>query len=339
MPTIKVTPEIEEKIIQLHRANQNYRNIGRQLGLDWRTVKGVVSRGAQIREQKHWEAVTHQVDTEFLRQHYRVLMLLAQEVWKVLSYDPIEPGHAEAKVCLAIAQDRAVRWALDHDILPGMPQVKGTDGTTGDLSQAHLGYMLFQALQAHEPKLKTLIIRWTKSWDALLRLRERLESQVKESLPGDEYLKIGLTPTQAAKNLESALTEALECKLKDLRLMEFETPSKETNVFIGRLRKDPKIVRPIYIGRDLEGAQAWYQKALGLALQQPEVWDRLGNAYQGVIRWAGEVKQVIDTLAIRGRPGGMCTYCPSAASLEPSWPRDDTLQMDQADNLEGSYEH
>jgi hypothetical protein len=223
-----------------------------------------------------------------------------------------------------------------------MPQVTGTGGTAEDFSQVHVGDRLFQSLEKHEPQMKTLITRWARSWDAVLRLRERLESQVKGSLlagESTEYLKKDPTPTQAAKNFEAMVTEALESKLKGLKLMEFETASEETNAFIRRIRKDPYIVRPIYIGGDLKGAQAWHKKALALAFQQPETWDRLGYEYHEVIRWAGEVKQVIDTLAIRGRPGGMCTYCPSAASLEPSWPRDDTLQIDQADNLEGSYEH
>ena len=256
MPKVKVTPEIEQRIIQLHRANQTYKNIGRQLGLDWRTAKGVVNRVARVRDREHWEAVTRQVDAELLRQHYSVLMVVAQEVRAIVSLDPVERVHEIAEIVLEQAQSRAVQRAIEHGMLPGVSLETKAFGIARDIRLADHGHLLLQSLEEHEPQLKTLAARWAHSWDSLVRERGRLTTMVKKSLLNDEEAqgdleKQGLSPLQAADTFNAVLTEALEYKLKGLKLMEFETPTEGPGQVIRRIRKDPYSVRGIYPGGDL----------------------------------------------------------------------------------------
>jgi hypothetical protein len=350
MPRTKVTPEIEERIIQLRRAGQSYKRIGNQLDLDWRTVKGVVNQVAIVREQDHWEAVTRQVDADLLRQHYSALMLVAQELRTAVNLDPIERLRQESQLVLGLAQSRAVHLARDHGMLPGIPSVSRVGSDSGSISLSDHGRLLYQSLGEHEPQLRARLTDWGHSWDVLIRQRESLRANVKTSLLASQTeessesqelteatdedeessesqeptestnkdeekpKKQRLNPDQVEDVINAALTEALEHKLKRLRIMQFEAPAERAGEVIRRIRQDPYEVRQIYTGTDLDPALALYENVLKLALQQPDVWDRLDYAYQDVMRWTDEINQLVATLGLRGRPSGTCTFCPSSRS-------------------------
>ena len=283
MPKSKITPEIQDLIVHLHRVEgRTYKDIARQVHLDWRTVKGAIERESKSQDQEHWHAVTRQVDAQLLHHHYRTVILLALELESTVSQDPI-PSSQDAQTFLNRALKRAVDHAIERrrfdrateegPLLP-MPLRNGSDGGASDARVARYGQRLFQALREHEPQLGKFMHWWMGSWDAFARDRQKLARGLEdEQKLMDKLLKLGLPASQAAATTSGVLIEALEHKVQGMPLMEFQTETRGTDsIAIKRVRQeDPQQVREVYVGNAADAVQTIYQKALCWALQQPAV--------------------------------------------------------------------
>lgn len=334
MPKSKITPEIQDLIVHLHRVEgRKYKDIARQVHLDWRTVKGAIERESKFQDQEHWHAVTRQVDAQLLHHHYRTVILLALELESTFSQDPISSSQ-DARTLLNRALMRAVDHATERravnrakesrlldrateegPLLP-RPLRNGSDGGASDARVARYGQRLFQALREHEPQLGKFMHWWMGSWDAFALDRQKLARGLEDAQKlKDELLKLGLPASQAATTTSGVLIEALEHKVKGMPLMEFQTETRGTDsIAIKRVRQeDPQQVREVYVGNAADAVQTIYEKALCWALQQPAVWDKLNNANQDITKWALSINNCLDTLVLRGRPAGKCGLCPSAA--------------------------
>lgn len=324
MPKSKITPEIQNRILQLHREGHKYNSIASLVGLDWRTVKGVVARVAKIQEQEHWQAVTRQVDSQILQQHYKLLLAVAQELEREINRQPISrPPHQTAQTILDLTLSEAARRAAGQALLPAGLLVTREDFANARV--ARYGQRVFKGLQEHEPQLGKFIERWAHSCDAFASERQKLAERLEHAqiLEGKQtlvarLLKQGLTESQAADIVSAILTEALEHQVQGMQLMEFQGEARGTDIIvITRVRKDPDQIHEVYSGKgaDASTVRTVYENALSWVLQQPEVWDKLSNAYRDIAKWTEEVNKCLDTLVLRGRPAGRCNLCPSAEQV------------------------
>ena len=69
----KITDEMIQEFLRLHRQGMSYRAMGRIQGVDPRTVKSRSDKASNEAEREHWESVSRRLDIKYLEEHNRIL--------------------------------------------------------------------------------------------------------------------------------------------------------------------------------------------------------------------------------------------------------------------------
>ena len=91
----KIPDELVAEFIRLRQAGQSYRTIGETCNVDPRTVKSWVERASRQKGKEHWEMVSRQVDTKYLDEHYRLLIVIAAGLQNVVHTQSIDFTHRQ----------------------------------------------------------------------------------------------------------------------------------------------------------------------------------------------------------------------------------------------------
>ncbi len=83
----KIGDDIVEEAASLRRKGTSFRAIGKTLGIDPRTAKGLVERVEAGNKTEHWESVDIQLDAQYLGEHFYLLQRVAAGVlWAVQTH-------------------------------------------------------------------------------------------------------------------------------------------------------------------------------------------------------------------------------------------------------------
>ena len=196
MPKRKVDEAMLAKIVRLKRRGMKDTEIGKELGLDRRTVKANADRMNKITNYEHWQKVTDQVDAVLLTRHYEDLINLGTDIQE-------EIGKANDPT-----SDPDVRG--EEYINNGFTRVFGHDSDTDEIGfgdpfsrdqvlrrAVALGNRLLAGLGEHEPALEDAIKGWTEAFDRFQEEKRALIEQ--QELSFQEYGFDGPNIPQAAR--------------------------------------------------------------------------------------------------------------------------------------------
>ncbi len=81
--------ELVPIFILRRRRGHSYRQIGLDLGVDWRTVRSRVEKAEDDGDYEHWAKVRQQADLNSLEEHRSLLSLVCRGVERGISFNPL----------------------------------------------------------------------------------------------------------------------------------------------------------------------------------------------------------------------------------------------------------
>jgi hypothetical protein len=294
-----ISDELVAEFIRLRQAGQSYRTIGITCKVDPRTVKGWVDREIQGKGKEHWEAVSRQVDSKYLDEHYQLLISIAsglQNVVRTKSMDFVYEQDADVLI------DNAIQIGLQRagDLL----KERGID-TTNRMSRR-----LLDALTEHEPQLKVALDNWKSRWNGFEKIRSELArqgaslfEQKKVSHEAAETLGIAVSREGITKSLYGE--EPYSSLVEDI-----------SNEQARLIRHNQQTSREVYKGSKQEVKAA--KNAYEFVLQQISHEGRMRpieESYKSLMVSAQATEDIVERLVLVGRPQGQCSLCPSRPNV------------------------
>ena len=306
----KIDDQLVAQWIHLRRKGEPYRSIGREFGVDPRTVKSWVQKAAEEKEKEHWERVASQVDSKYLDEHYRMLLQIAGAVLDAVHIDPVFVRHElDARVHLNNSVQSAVRKCAELLAGRGLDMSSAasefpSDAGIKDHTAERLGRKLLDALMEHEPRLKTAIEAWEGDWSRFQHTRLQLIEAAKNLF---KHGNIGDRVTEALKT--EVVREALKTKLFN------EEPwSSRVDVIDDKnahlTRYNRRTEKKVYTGlnQEVDAAYKAYDKVLS-QLSHKERVKPVEDNYHSLMNRVKEVEDYVDHLILMGKPQGRCTVC------------------------------
>lgn len=296
--------------INARRKGESYRNIGRRFSVDPRTVKLWVQRAAEESEKEHWEAVSRQVDSKYLDEHYRMLLQIAAALLDAVHTDPVSAHHElhtrillDNSVQSAVQRSAGLLASRGFDMSSAVSQSSSSTGIN-DNKPKRMGRRLLDALLEHEPELERFIEAWQTQWANFQQERLKL-IKVAEGLFGQAEIS-----TELAKTLKvPVVLEALM-----FRLLDQEPPPSRVD-YIG----EKKARLMCYLGPDERAVHTGpkqeveiAKKAYDQVLAQVSHRERVGpvkRSYYSLMDQVREAENCIERLILMGKPQGKCTLC------------------------------
>ena len=294
----KIPDELVADFIRMRQAGQSYRTIGETFNVDPRTVKSWVERASREKEREHWESVSRQVDTKYLDEHYRLLIMIAaglQNAVHTQSIDNTDKQDADE--------------LIDNEIQRGLRQVEDLLKERGIDSTNRRGRRLLEALLEHEPQLKIALDQWKSHWNGFEEMRSdlvqqagRLFKQKKVSPKVAEILGIALAREQIRIRLLGE--EPYSSMIEDI------SSKKRARL----IRHNQKISGEVYKGlkEDVEAARIAYESLLSQVSHEERIRP-VEDAYTSLMVSAQAVEDYTERLVLMGRPRGQCSLCPGSS--------------------------
>jgi hypothetical protein len=306
----KVDDQLVAQWIHLRRKGEPYRSIGREFGVDPRTVKSWIQRAGEEKEKEHWEAVSRQVDAKYLDEHYRMLLQIAAAVLDTVHRDPVFVHHElDAHVLVDNCIQSAVRKSAELLAGRGLDMSSAasefpSDAGIKDHTAERLGRRLLDALMEHEPQLKMAIEAWESDWtkfqQARLKLVEAAKNLFKQANTSDriaEVLKIEVVREALGNKLFNEEPWSSRVDVLD---------DKNAHLIRYRRRTETRV----YTGskQEVEAAYKAYDKVLS-QLSHEERVKPVEDSYHSLMDQVREVEDYVDHLLLRGKPEGHCPLC------------------------------
>jgi len=289
MPRRIITEEQVAKAASLRKGGQSYRAIGKALGIDPRTAKNLAERTAAESQHNHWKIVQQRVDTQFLEEHYQLLLYTGAGVLRAVEFHPKDAGSTvEAEVWLAFQVSAALARAGDLLIGRGIAINSGLERDIEVPPQ--VAQRLLEGLKEHEPTIAANLDGsngWSKHWMRFQRSRRKLIDEAS-----------GLFAQQ----------DCDEDSAKDMA-------ESAVNVVAQRIMGDALQGR--YVGQPSlpdKDASKNYQSVLK-QICHPERLRTLSSSGRDVAEAASRVERAVVELQIKGRPSGRCSLCPSRGGV------------------------
>jgi hypothetical protein len=293
----KIPDELVAEFIRLRKGGQSYRTIGETCEVDPRTVKSWVERASRQKEKEHWEMVSRQVDTKYLDEHYRLLIIIAARLQNVVHTESIDFTHKQDADEL-----------IDNEIQLGLRQggdllkERGIDPTN------RLNRRLLEALIEHEPQLKRALDQWKYRWNGFEKVRLDLAQQAVSLL---EQKKLS---HKVAETLGIAVArEGIRIRLlgDEPYSSRFEDISNERSRLI---RHNQQISGEVYKGpkQEVEAAKNAYESVLQQISHEERIRP-VEDAYTSLMVSAQAVEDFIERLVLIGRPQSQCNLCPGSS--------------------------
>ncbi len=296
--------------IQLRRKGEPYRSIGRTFDVDPRTVKSWIQRAGVEKEQEHWEAVSRQVDTKYLDEHYRMLLQIAAALLEAVHTDPVSAYHTpDARVLFSSSAEVAVRMSAELlkgrglDMSSAVSEFSLPSGVKDAIAK-RLGHKLLDALMEHEPRLEEIMEEWGRGWAEFQKERSKLV-EAAENL----FKHAGASDKIAEALKRGAVREVLGASLlKEDTCSSFVDDIDENRANLIRQSKQTGTI--VYSGLKLEVRSA--QDAYGRVFPQLSHPGRIGpveDSYHSLVKQLREVEDYVDQLILMGKPRGQCGLC------------------------------
>ena len=312
MPKRKVTEEIVAKIQHLRRRGKGDSEIGRELGLDRRTVKAAAEHIGKVLDHEHWQVVSRQIDAEILVRHYGDLMRLAIGIQEQIdngynrTSDPAFRGHQciESSFTKVFGHD----WSLGD--IEGKAQFAHYK-TLEPLSSARalaLGNRLLEGMREHEPEFLDAIEAWEQTFDRLQMEKGQLRQEAGASLGSaglDQYMAeetgIGLWQEVCQRALNNADPGFFQPR-----------PRGDSGIDAVRIIGDKEF--RVFSGNEPEvaGLCESYETVLKSLMRSDKIRRIRKEAFEELPKRREEVDGLVDAIILRGRPNGRCGLCPYA---------------------------
>jgi len=310
----KIDEQVIAQCIHLHKQGESYISIGHKCGIDPRTAKSWIQKADKEKEEAHWEAVSQQVDSKYLDEHYRLLLKIAAAVLEAVDSDPIvtDPELAVPvffNTCIRSATQRANKLLVERGL--ELASKGKIEWHTAD----RLGRRLLDALMEHEPQLKTAVESWKIDWTKFQKTRFELMEAAKNLFKNADL------DDEVAEGIKTNIVnELLQNKLLDEepRSSRVDASEKDDERIRKRLRdKYVRLIRYnkrgemlVYMGseEEVEAACKAYDEVL-LRLSHPERIRPVQVSYFSLMERVKEVEDYIDRLILMGKPQGQCTLC------------------------------
>ncbi|GEM_PF-852606 len=302
----KIDDQLVAQWVHQRRKGASYRSIGREFGIDPRTVKSWIEKAGTQGGKEHWEAVSRQVDATYLEGHYRMLVQIAAAVLSAVRTDPVR-AHPELTARRLIGNQilsgvqKFSRLLADR----GVPE-EGTfpEGIRGPEAE-RLGLKLFHALMEHEPLLKKAIEVWEAEWNRFQKERGGLIEAARN------LLKYEHVEEDAAKISVMIVDEALRQNLRGEEPMSSREDGLEDKTF--RLsRCSPGREMKVCIGskEKVEAMRKAYEKVFSQISHEERIAP-VKEILSSLEHHAQEIEDFVDRLILVGRPQGTCSLCPN----------------------------
>ena len=320
----KLDDQMVAEFIRLHERGQSYRSIGRKFGVNYRTVKSRIRKAGEEKDQVHWEAVSRQVDTKYLDEHYRMLMQMTSVVTEVVSADPIfttleQPSTAFRDMCIQSATQKATK------LLAARGLELTSDRRIEDPQAKRLGCKLLDSLMDHEQLLKAAIEAWESEWINFQKMRSELAESAKNLFINAKASDIVAEDIKADIVNEVLRNKLLGEKPRSSRVNALDKRDKRVRnkhvrdrfELIRYIDKDPEWT--VYTGseEEVETARKIYDKVFSQLCHEERmrpIWD----SYHSIMERVKEVEDYVDRLILIGRPQGQCSLCLNRQTPPPS---------------------
>ena len=328
MTRAKVTEELAAEWDQLHQKGQSFRSIARENSVDPRTVQAWVRRAGDAKRKEHWEAVSRQVDSRYLDEHFRLISRVAAALLDVVHADPIGGREPDAEKLLRNRMSSVAREAVDILKGRGLNLDPLPDGVVDaavrvrEETVARVSRKLVDALMGHEPGMKASIDGWKGCWGRYQKARQELAEACKGL-----FTQRGVPDGIADDLMWGLVREALGVELfgQEPGSCSVERRGEQRVVLVRRWSNTEQDLCD-GSARDMETCR----KAYDLVLEQvrhPERIRTMLNAYRHLQDRVREVEDSVDRLVLTGVPQSQCTLCPNY--LTHSSPRPRTKRASQ----------
>jgi len=312
----KITDEMVGRFVRLHRLGQSYRAIGKQFGVDPRTVQSRVQRATQQREAEHWEAVLRQVDVHYLHEHYRLLVQLAVRLLEVAHTEPMFSSQADAHRLFEAMIDMGLEGAEELLAARGVDlESQPTTSVPDSLGlppKGRLARKLYESLLEHEPDIKAFLGTWNERWAEFQQLRARLAEEA-ESLFSQQKVADEVGSTLAHEVADGALLSALVGQ-RPISLSTIERGDGLASLVLDK----GAVTHEVYEGPSQRAQEA--SRAFELVCQQVSHEARLDPlvaARRSLVECVRGLEDRVDRIVLRGKPAGQCSLCPGVGDIAP----------------------
>jgi len=312
----KITDEMIQEFLRLHRQGMSYRAIGRIQGVDPRTVKSRVDRASDEAEREHWESVSRQLDIRYLEEHHRILTRVSVKLLDIVQTEPMFArcgDDAEGLINRLIysLSESCADLLTSRGAVLDTPSVASTlllPDSMGRDPRERLGKRLWCSLMEHEPELKEGVDIWVKLWTGFQRQRAEL-GQVAGRLIRERKPKLkNISPLALQGLADAAIMQCVHgFDAASIRLQ--KTDEAKYKVFMGDV--------PVGEEFEMNGTgsseilSAW-QSLLGEQLTHEEARMRtIATAYEKLQDAVSKLEDQVDAIVLRGRPNGTCALCPA----------------------------
>lgn len=282
----RLTQEVEEGILRLHRQGANFTQIAKETGVVPRTAKAVVLRAQQRAEQAHWEGVMQEVDRESLRRHYDDLLLAGSTLLRAAEH-PIDGMTTLDPRELVV---RLIEAAFTQDPEPGVEAgLMLSGGRRVPLSRGtSAAERILSALLEHEPQLRRELEEWSDRWDQARQSLGALSVEVKALLAQPPFAEL------AGVDADSFVGRAIA------ELQSAEAPRPHTD--------GPETSQPPAIARDT--LEDRFRAQVLFRVRDAGLLDQLHATRDA----RDQFRDALELLTLRGRPSGRCELCPFAGA-------------------------
>ena len=312
---VKISAEMIQEFLRLHRQGIPYRAIGRTHKVDPRTVKSRVDKAAQEGEKEHWEAVSSQLDIRYLEEHHRILTRVSIKLLDIVQTEPMFVRFGDKAEKLLDRMIYAFSESCEDMLVSrGAELEPSTAANTllipdsmGRDPKERLGKRLWDSLKEHEPELKEGVEVWVKLWDRFQRQRTQLGRQaiglIKKKKPelkdASSGLVQGLADTAILQGVHGFEAASLHIR---------ETSEAKFKVFMGDV---PVGVEFEMKSVDSSEVLSACQSLLDDQLCHRERLRPIVDAYERLKEALSKLEGQVDSMVIRGRPNGTCSLCPA----------------------------
>jgi len=278
----KVNMELALELRRLHNLGSSFVDLGKQYGLNNKTVSDWVNKAEEFVKDQHWNEIGKDLDTRLMREHHQMLLAAALGVSRAVATPPQLVGPGQSADVL-----------VDYHVLTGLQGLeeilaeRGIDNMSGDMGSrrsddmellermsAKLGSGLFH----HLPELQAAKEQWSSDWQ---RFRDEKDKLVKET--AGALVQRGRAADLAHQLASNAVGQAL---------------ASEIGERVGEEPPDPE---------------------LDFAVEQAD--SRSVDARGALARVSASVaacRGMVEDIFLRGAPPGRCPSCPGGPGATAS---------------------
>ena len=311
----KITDEMIQEFLRLHRQGMSYRAIGRIQGVDPRTVKSRVDRASDEAEREHWESVSRRLDIRYLEEHHRILTRVSMKLLDIVRTEPMFArcgDDAEGLINRLIysLSESCADLLVSRGAVLDTPSAASTlllPDSMGRDPRERLGKRLWDSLTEHEPELKEGVDIWVTLWTGFQRQRVKLGRVASGLLEKKKVDLQGVSPAVTQGLADAAIMQCVHgFDAASIRLQ--ETSESKYKVFLGDVPLGEEFEM------DSKGSSeilsAW-QCFLGGQLRIEARSRPVVNAYEKLKEAVSKLEDMVDAIVLRGRPNGTCSLCPA----------------------------